>query len=128
MVLLALGLPILVWLLVVAAVVYFDFHGGSWFFLLTMVNLWAIFELTFTKSPNFIWVILFTAMVIALILVVWQVIREYDLIIHRYWRMLTRILSLATTCWWLSGIFIYFMGWLKCFLNNKRTKFCFRSG
>lgn len=32
MVLLALGLPILVWLLVVAAVVYFDFHGGSWFF------------------------------------------------------------------------------------------------
>ena len=93
MVLLALGLPILVWLLVVAAVVYFDFHGGSWFFLL-----------------NFIWVILFTAMVIALILVVWQVIREYDLIIHRYWRMLTRILSLATTCWWLSGIFIYFMG------------------
>ena len=110
MVLLALGLPILVWLLVVAAVVYFDFHGGSWFFLLTMVNLWAIFEFTFTKSPNFIWVILFTAMVIALILVVWQVIREYDLIIHRYWRMLTRILSLETTCWWLSGIFIYFMG------------------
>ncbi|EGF34774.1 hypothetical protein AAULR_09615, partial [Lacticaseibacillus rhamnosus MTCC 5462] len=59
-------------------------------------------RVNFYQKSEFIWVILFTAMVIALILVVWQVIREYDLIIHRYWRMLTRILSLATTCWWLS--------------------------
>ena len=81
MVLLAMGLPILVWLVVVAAVVQFDFHGGSWFCLLAIVNFWAIFKLTFTKTPNFIWVILFTTMVIALILVIWQVVREYDLIV-----------------------------------------------
>ncbi|WP_424320648.1 DUF3397 domain-containing protein [Lacticaseibacillus chiayiensis] len=110
MVLLALGLPILVWFVVVAAVVYFNFHGGSWFLLLTLVNFGAIFQLTFAKAPNFIWVLLFTAMVIALILVIWQVVREYDLIIYRYWRMLTRILSLATTCWWFGGILIYFLG------------------
>ncbi len=42
MVLLAMGLPILVWLVVVAAVVQFDFHGGSWFCLLAIVNFWAI--------------------------------------------------------------------------------------
>ena len=46
MVLLAMGLPILVWLVVVAAVVQLDFHGGSWFCLLAIVNFWAIFKLT----------------------------------------------------------------------------------
>ena len=100
MVLLAMGLPILVWLVVVAAVVQFDFHGGSWFCLLAIVNFWAIFKLTFTKTPNFIWVILFTTMVIALILV----------IVRRYWRMLTRVLALATTCWWMAGVLIFFLG------------------
>ncbi|ALX88684.1 DUF3397 family protein [Lacticaseibacillus paracasei] len=110
MVLLAMGLPILVWLVVVAAVVQFDFHGGSWFCLLAIVNFGAIFKLTFTKTPNFIWVILFTTMVIALILVIWQVVREYDLIVRRYWRMLTRVLALATTCWWMAGVLIFFLG------------------
>lgn len=72
----------------------------------TLLNLGGLAMLLANPLPNAIWVALFAACAIALLLVVLLVDRDYDLVLKRYFSTLGGVLTLATTLWWLGAILI----------------------
>ncbi|MFD1393001.1 hypothetical protein ACFQ3L_05270 [Lacticaseibacillus jixianensis] len=81
-----------------------QFHSRLLPFLAAGLELWGMATLSAAKAPNMIWVALFTATAMAVLLVGVFLARDYDLLYAKYFTTLGRLLILATTVWWVSAV------------------------
>ncbi|WP_225047381.1 DUF3397 domain-containing protein [Lacticaseibacillus kribbianus] len=96
-------LPVVGWAFVVASLV-FRFSNNLFYFTATGFNLLAAWLAQTAATQNLIWLELFCAVAIAILLVIDRVSRDYDLIIPVYAHWLSRTWLLATTAWWVTGL------------------------
>lgn len=75
-------------------------------FLAAGVELLGVASLSSAKAPNTIWVALFTTTAIAILLIGFFLVRDYDLLFARYFTTLGRVLMLAATFWWLAALLL----------------------
>ncbi|WP_054663597.1 hypothetical protein [Lacticaseibacillus camelliae] len=85
-----------------------QFHSRLLPFLVAGLELLGVANLANAKAPNTIWVALFTTTAIAILLIIYFVVRDYDLLFARYFTTLGRVLILAATVWWVAAILLSF--------------------
>ncbi len=103
---LAIGLPCLLWLALLVLVAKRHYRKNLYFFLVSASLLLGIWQLTQSQATNFLWEVLFCAVIVAALVAGLLISNEHDLIMAHYWHWLARVLVLATTWWWLAAIFL----------------------
>ncbi|WP_203623578.1 MULTISPECIES: DUF3397 domain-containing protein [unclassified Lacticaseibacillus] len=83
-----------------------QFHSRVLPFLVVALDLLGVASLAAAKAPNTIWVALFTTTAIAILLIIYFLAHDYDLLFARYFTTLGRVLLLAATFWWLGAILL----------------------
>lgn len=83
-----------------------QFHSRLLPFVAAALALLGVARLSAAKAPNTIWVALFAATVMAILLIIFFMARDYDLLFDRYFTTLGRLLLLAAMIWWLSAILL----------------------
>ncbi len=96
-------LPLVGWAFVLASMV-FRFSNNLFYFTATGFNLLGLWAARTQAAPNQIWLALFCAVAIAILLVIDRVARDYDLIVPVYAHWLSRTWLLATTAWWVAAL------------------------
>ncbi|WP_407891726.1 hypothetical protein [Lacticaseibacillus sp. N501-2] len=102
---LAIGLPILGWILLLVIIGKFNYRHNLLFWVMILVNFLAIWQLTQQHAGTYLWVCFFVAIIAAMLVVVLLIINEHDVLLRRYAHLLARVELLATTCWWVAAIF-----------------------
>ncbi len=101
---LAICIPIGLWGLLLGLVGKAHYRHNFCFFLLAGANFMAIWQLTQRRSGDYLWWTLLAAAVAAGLVAWLVIIDERDLLFHRYWHRLARVLVIASTCWWVAAI------------------------
>ena len=101
----AIVVPVVVWLGLLGLIGKYHYRKNFFFFLLTGINLLAIWQLMLPIDGNYLWMVLLAASVVGALVAWLEVLAVHDLLFRRYWHRLCRVLVLATTCWWLAAIY-----------------------
>lgn len=104
--LLALILPILMWLILLLTVRRRHYRGLWLYFGLAGVNVLAIWWSTGPFLSNYLWLVLFCSTLVALVGVILQLIEADDFLIPPYLHWVSRALVFATTIWWVLGFIL----------------------
>ncbi|WP_461213498.1 hypothetical protein [Lacticaseibacillus sp. GG6-2] len=102
---LAISIPIVLWGLLLVLISKAHYRKDFCFFLLTFINFVAIWQLTQFTAGDYLWWVLLAAAVSGGLVAWLVIIDEHDLLFRRYWHWLSRVLTIASTCWWLAAIF-----------------------
>lgn len=103
---LAYFLPVIAWALVITMLTRLNYRGRWPFYLAAIVTLSCAGWLSYATVPNYLWVILFASVLLAIGVVVLMVVRDYDFLITTYLHWFGRMWFLATTIWWLAAIIL----------------------
>lgn len=99
-------LPVSLWLILLVLVTKVHYQRNLFYTFMSIVSLVAIWQLTQRSLTNYLWVVLFSAVIVAMLTAFLQLAQLGDLLFHRYFHQLARIMVLATTCWWLGAIYL----------------------
>ncbi|WP_390408288.1 hypothetical protein [Lacticaseibacillus jixiensis] len=99
-------LPVSLWLILLVLVAKVHYQRNLFYTFMSIVSLVAIWQLTQRSLTNYLWVVLFSAVIVAMLTAFLQLAQLGDLLFHRYFHQLARIMVLATTCWWLGAIYL----------------------
>ncbi|MFD1430919.1 hypothetical protein [Lacticaseibacillus mingshuiensis] len=97
----------LVMLVVLGGLVLRSHYSRNFFyFLAILLDLIAIGVITASKAPNYLFVVLFCAVLVAILVVCLLLVRDGDLLFTTYWAWLARLLAAAATIWWVCAILL----------------------
>ncbi|WP_179395260.1 hypothetical protein [Lacticaseibacillus absianus] len=99
------ALPLFGWTFVLASMAA-HFRNNLFYFAAVGFNLLALWLMRTPATADMIWLCLFCAVAIAILLVIDRVARDYDLLMTVYTHWLSRTLLIATTIWWLTALIV----------------------
>ncbi|QFQ91098.1 hypothetical protein LM010_06500 [Lacticaseibacillus manihotivorans] len=102
---LAIGLPILFWIILLVIIGKFNYRHNLLFWVMIVVNFLAIWQLTQLHAGTYLWACFLASIVAAILVVMLLIINEHDVFLRRYTHLMARVEVIATTCWWIAAIF-----------------------